>query len=100
MSLTSNSDARVSNLGQGNAFVKISATFLSEETRMIVISQFWTFSQMKWYRMSICLVRGWNTGFFARDMLLLLSQKSGVGKSSGDVNLPMRRRSQITSLAA
>jgi hypothetical protein len=99
-SLTSNSDARFSNLGWGNAFVKMSATFLSEDTRMMVISRFSTFSRIKWYRMSICLVRGWNTGFFTRDMLPLLSQKSGVGKSSGEVNSPMRRRSQMASLAA
>ena len=56
-------------------FVIMSAIMSSVGQCMKLILPSSTFSRRKWCRLSICLVRAWKVGFFARSMLPRLSPR-------------------------
>ena len=62
------------NLSSGNSLVKISANWYSVLMNFSFISWFSTWSLMKWYLTSICLVLQWWTWFLIRLIAPVLSQ--------------------------
>lgn len=64
-----------------NGFVKISLTWCSVLQWTSSTILFFTYSRIKWYFVSMCLLLLWDTGFFASDMTDLLSTYIVVGPS-------------------
>ena len=62
--------------------VKISASWCWVGTNCTLTSFFWTWSLMKWCLTSMCFVLVCWTGFLARLMVLVLSQRMGASGNS------------------
>eukprot|EP00965_Chrysotila_dentata_P236088 6201132-Pleurochrysis_carterae.AAC.1 len=82
-----------------NGLVKKSAMFFALCTNGTVISRDSTRSRTKKCRRSICLVRAWCSGLYARSKADMLSMERGVGSAAGKPSSANRARSILGLLS-
>jgi len=64
-----------------SGFVNMSVSWFFESINWIITSPLWTWSLIKWCRISMCFALEWRIGFFARLIALVLSHLISVHES-------------------